>query len=175
MFKNFIGHFTTITKHKITVTILCFKCGLYKQGIKHDLSKYSLTEFLPGVKYFQGDKSPISKEKEIKGMSFGWLHHKGRNKHHWEYWIDNSNDGFRVNIMPDKYIYEMWCDRVAACKTYQKDKYKEDSALKYFLNGNDKSRMGEDNANRIYFLLDYLAKNGEKETIHYIKKRVKIE
>lgn len=24
----------------------CFKCGLYKQGLLHDLSKYGITEFL---------------------------------------------------------------------------------------------------------------------------------
>ena len=86
--KRLYGHFTTITKHKLKVTSLCFKIGLYKQGIKHDLSKYSPIEFWAGVKYFQGDRSPIDKEKQVLGYSLGWLHHKGHNMHHWNIgWI----------------------------------------------------------------------------------------
>ena len=75
------GHFKTITAHKLAVTKLCFRCGLYKQGLLHDLSKYTPVEFCAGVKYFQGNRSPIDYEKEVKGYSLGWLHHKGRNKH----------------------------------------------------------------------------------------------
>ena len=56
------GHFSTITAHKIKVGQLCFRCGLYKQGLLHDLSKYSWVEFSAGVKYFQGNRSPIEKE-----------------------------------------------------------------------------------------------------------------
>ena len=82
---RFFGHLSTITRHKIKVTLLCFRCGLYAQGIKHDLSKYSYVEFWAGVRYYQGNRSPIDREKEVKGYSMGWLHHKGRNKHHWEY------------------------------------------------------------------------------------------
>ena len=63
------GHFSTITAHKIKVGQLCFRCGLYKQGLLHDLSKYSWVEFSAGVKYFQGNRSPIEKEKETIGYS----------------------------------------------------------------------------------------------------------
>ena len=89
---HFIGHFKTITRHKILVAKGCFKLGLYYQGIMHDMSKYSPTEFLVGVKYYQGTASPNNAERMEKGISMSWLHHKGRNKHHFEYWIDYSID-----------------------------------------------------------------------------------
>ena len=39
---NIKGHFETITRHKLLVMKYCFACGLYEQGLAHDLSKYSL-------------------------------------------------------------------------------------------------------------------------------------
>ena len=56
----------------------------------HDLSKYSREEFWTGVRYYQGNRSPNAAERETVGFSKAWLHHKGRNKHHYEYWIDVS-------------------------------------------------------------------------------------
>ena len=55
---NIKGHFETITRHKLLVMKYCFECGLYEQGLAHDLSKYSPTEFIPGCIYYQGDHSP---------------------------------------------------------------------------------------------------------------------
>ena len=66
----------------------CFRAGMYKQGLLHDLSKYAPVEFLVGCKYYQGDRSPNNAEREDTGISKSWLHHKGRNKHHFEYWVD---------------------------------------------------------------------------------------
>ena len=77
-------HFKTITTHKMWVMRYCFKIGLYWQGLTHDLSKYSPTEFLVGMKYYQGDRSPNNAEREDTGMSKSWMHHKGRNKHHFD-------------------------------------------------------------------------------------------
>ena len=114
---NAVRHFRTITKHKQMVMENCFKVGLYKQGLLHDLSKYSWEEFRIGVKYYQGDRSPNAAEKEEKGYSVAWLHHKGRNKHHFEYWIDFAPDksaGLIGNEMPLKYLVEMVMDRIAA-------------------------------------------------------------
>ena len=88
--KNFFGHLSTINEHRFLVMKHCFRVGLYKQGLTHDLSKYSPTEFIPGVKYFQGDRSPNNAQREHEGYSSAWLHHKGRNKHHFEYWTDVS-------------------------------------------------------------------------------------
>lgn len=116
------NHFKTITKHKLIVMQLCFKCGLYKRGLLHDLSKYGLTEFVSSAKYFQGDKSPIDAEKIDKGYSIAWQHHKGHNPHHWEYWIDNvgtTNDPIKI---PYEYVIEMICDWVAAGIVYSKNK-----------------------------------------------------
>lgn len=115
-------HFKTITKHKWIVMKLCFKCGLIKQGLLHDLSKYGKTEFMPSAKYFQGTCSPIEAEKIDKGYSIAWQHHKGHNPHHWEYWIDNvgtTNDPIKI---PYNYVVEMICDWVAAGIVYSNNK-----------------------------------------------------
>ncbi len=140
---RFWGHLKTITLHKLRVTRLCFKMGLIKQGLLHDLSKYSPVEFWAGVRYFQGYRSPIDAEKEAKGYSEGWLHHKGHNKHHWEYWIDRNKQcqGLFCVEIPKRYVAEMVCDRIAACQTYQKEKYTNASPIEYFLQGSDKQFM----------------------------------
>ena len=91
-----IKHFLTITKHRHLVMHYCFKCGLYMQGLAHDLSKYGFTEFFRGAKYYLGVKSPHHNERLQKGYSEAWMHHKGRNKHHVEYWVD-------VNLETHKY------------------------------------------------------------------------
>lgn len=116
--------FCTINHHKMLVMKGCFKVGLYRQGLLHDLSKYSPTEFLVGCKYFQGNMSPNNAEREDKGYSAAWLHHKGRNKHHMEYWIDYGPDkctGITGMKMPTKYVVEMFIDRVAASRNYQRE------------------------------------------------------
>ena len=53
---NIKGHFETITRHKLLVMKYCFECGLYKQGLAHDLSKYSPTD--PGVHLLSGRSQP---------------------------------------------------------------------------------------------------------------------
>ena len=88
---NIWNHFSTITRHRNLVRKHCFQIGLYWQGLTHDLSKYSPEEFWTGVRYYQGNRSPNAAERETVGYSRAWLHHKGRNKHHYEYWIDISN------------------------------------------------------------------------------------
>ena len=85
---NACKHFNTITKHRHKVIKHCFKAGILWQGCLHDLSKYSFHEFIVGAKYYQGTRSPNEAEREAKGYSSAWMHHKGRNKHHFEYWTD---------------------------------------------------------------------------------------
>jgi hypothetical protein len=167
--KRLYGHFTTITKHKLKVTSLCFKIGLYKQGIKHDLSKYSPIEFWAGVKYFQGDRSPIDKEKQVLGYSLGWLHHKGHNMHHWEYWMDKNKDGIIFYPAPKNVVKEMICDRVAACMIYQKDKYTDRSALEYFEKSTDKEFMNQETAQLLRKYLSWIADEGLKKGLEKIK------
>lgn len=173
---NFINHLKTINNHKYLVTKLLFRCGLYQQGILHDLSKYHPIEFLPGVKYYQGYRSPINHEKEVKGYSLGWLHHKGRNKHHWEYWLDNANDDNQDKVkaveMPVIYIVEMACDRIAASMNYEKENYTDASALNYFLNGYDKVLIAPKTKKLLLHILTYLKDNGLDATILHIRKRI---
>ena len=131
---NIKGHFETITRHKLLVMKYCFACGLYEQGLAHDLSKYSPTEFIPGCIYYQGDHSPNEAERAARGYSSAWLHHKGRNKHHLEYWIDYSTRkaGLAGMKMPLRYVCEMVCDRVAASQIYLGDKYTDASPWEYY-------------------------------------------
>ena len=131
---NIKGHFETITRHKLLVMKYCFACGLYEQGLAHDLSKYSPTEFIPGCIYYQGDHSPNEAERLARGYSSAWLHHKGRNKHHLEYWIDYSinKTGLDGMKMPLRYVCEMVCDRVAASQIYLGDKYTDASPWEYY-------------------------------------------
>lgn len=168
-----IGHFTTITQHKILVTKGCFQIGLYKQGLLHDLSKYSPVEFLAGVKYYQGFRSPINEEKEQNGYSLGWLHHKGRNKHHFEYWIDFSpvpGEGLIGVKMPRRYVAEMFIDRISAGKNYKKEKFTQADPLDYFLNGKAHCLMHQDTSDMLEKLLLMYKEKGEAYTFHYIKK-----
>ena len=167
-----LAHLHTINKHKIKVTYLCFRCHLYKQGLLHDLSKYSYIELKTGFHYYQGFRSPIDAEKEEKGYSLGWLHHKGRNKHHWEYWLDFGVDGIYACKMPTNYVIEMFCDRVAASKTYNKEKYTDADSLKYYMRGRGHYVIHPDTDELLHKLLEMLAQKGEDETFSYIKKEL---
>lgn len=167
-------HFKTITYHKWLVLRGCFRVGLYWQGLTHDLSKYSPTEFWTGARYYQGTRSPNAAERETKGYSEAWMHHKGRNKHHYEYWTDMSPQtrNYESVPMPRKYLVEMIMDRRAACMTYQGKNYKDDSALEYFLKSREKSLMHPQLKQELEYLLTMLAEKGEKETFRYIKTSV---
>ncbi len=165
-------HFKTINHHKMLVMKGCFRVGLYKQGLLHDLSKYSPTEFLVGCRYFQGNLSPNNIERLEKGYSQAWLHHKGRNKHHLEYWLDygvGEKKGINGMKMPLRYVVEMFIDRVSASKNYQKEKYTDRSALEYYEHGKDYQILHEDSRALLEKLLHMLADQGEDVVFHYIK------
>ncbi len=166
-------HFKTITYHKYLVAKGCFRIGLYKQGLLHDLSKYSPTEFLVGMKYYQGDRSPNNAEREVKGYSSAWLHHKGRNKHHYEYWIDYSIEsvpgGMVPVAMPDHYIAEMMIDRIAASKVYLGKEYTCDAPLAYYIKGADRVPLHPYTKEMLEKLLEMLAKEGEEKTFQYMR------
>lgn len=169
------GHFSTITRHRNKVMWHCFRVGLFRQGLLHDLSKYSPEEFIPGVKYYQGYRSPNEREREIMGYSRAWMHHKGRNKHHFEYWTDYdtvTKKMFTVK-MPVRYVAEMFCDRVAASKIYGGDKYTDRYALDYFLRGKETRDIHPETSALIESLLTLLAEKGEKEAFKYVRKLVK--
>lgn len=165
-------HFNTITKHKLLVMKHCFQLGLYKQGLLHDLSKYSWEEFRVGIKYFQGHKSPNSMEREDKGYTSAWLHHKGRNKHHFEYWLDygaGENKQIQGMKMPKEYVVEMFVDRMCACKNYQGVNYTDESPLVYYENEKKLHLTHVETRALLESLLTMLANKGEVETFKYIK------
>lgn len=168
------SHLKTITYHKYLVAKGCFRIGLYKQGILHDMSKYSPSEFLVGVKFYQGTRSPNNAEREAKGYSSAWLHHKGRNKHHYEYWVDYNRQGELIPCaMPDKYIAEMVMDRIAASKVYEGKNYTDASALKYFYGGgNENAIMHPYTRELLERMLKMLAEEGEEKTFAYIRKEL---
>ena len=167
-------HFNTITKHRLIVMAGCFRVGLYWQGLTHDLSKYSPTEFLSGAKYYQGTRSPNTAEREDKGYSQAWMHHKGRNRHHYEYWTDmnRTTRNYESVPMPRKYLAEMVMDRRAACITYQGDAYTDASALNYFMGSRERELMHSQTRQELEYILTMLRDKGEKETFSYLKRHV---
>lgn len=172
---NVWGHFKTISKHKILVMKYCFRVGLYRQGLLHDLSKYSPTEFIPGCKYYQGNRSPNNAEREANGVSLAWLHHKGRNKHHYEYWIDYGTGvekGMQGMKIPNRYMVEMFCDRVAASKNYNGDNYKDSSPWEYYEHGKEYAILHKESRALLEKLLLMLKEEGEDRTFAYIKENI---
>lgn len=172
-YRNVVCHFMTITRHKMMVMRNCFKVGLYKQGLLHDLSKYSFTEFRTGVRYYQGDRSPNAAEKDVLGYSAAWLHHKGRNKHHFEYWIDfapNKEEGLIGNRMPLQYVVEMVMDRIAASKVYMGRSYTNAAAWEYYSRGRDYLVMHSKTRMLLEKLLLMLRDEGEEKTFSYMRR-----
>lgn len=139
-FVKFIKHLHVVNRHRFKVFLFCCKVGIPFQGLIHDLSKYSPTEFFESVRYFQGDRSPIKKCKEVNGYSKAWLHHKGRNKHHYEYWYDYNLEE-PCPIIPFKYVLEMLCDSFAAGMTYQGKKWTKEYQLGYWNKVKDDAKM----------------------------------
>ncbi len=168
---NIRGHLDTITRHKLLVMKYCFACGLYRQGLVHDLSKYSPTEFIPGCIYYQGDHSPNEAERQAKGYTAAWLHHKGRNKHHLEYWIDygTSKRGLEGMKIPLRYICEMVCDRVAASQIYLGDRYTDASAWEYYQRSRDHYLMHPESRAMLEKLLKMVRDDGQDRTFAYMK------
>ena len=166
-----IRHFITITRHRNRVIAHCFRAGIGFQGLFHDLSKYSPVEFFAGAKYYQGTRSPNERERELYGYSAAWLHHKGRNRHHFEYWndVDPATKLYAPVPMPLRYAKEMFCDRVAASKIYQGKNYTDGHPLAYFLRGNARRHMHKDTADLLEGWLRMLAEQGEAATFAHLR------
>lgn len=166
-------HLATITEHKWIVMKYCFRLGLYRQGLVHDLSKYMPAEFMTGVRYYQGTRSPNAAEREDKGYSEAWLHHKGRNKHHFEYWIDFSkaDGGLSGCKMPLNYLAEMVADRIAASRVYRGKDYTDDAAWAYYQLEKPylKVVMHAETQQLLEDILNMLKDEGEMVTIEYLK------
>ena len=170
------GHLKTVAEHKYLVAKQCFAVGLYWQGLTHDLSKFSPVELINSIRYYQGGtRSPNNGEREDKGYSESWMHHKGRNRHHYEYWNDyrQNRDPGQFPIapvqMPRKYVAEMVMDRIAASKTYRKEAYTQHDPLTYLQKGRGKVLMHPQTARELEAMLTILDQRGEKELFRFIK------
>ena len=142
MLKNVVKHFKLITKHKLIVFKLSIRAGIPFRGFMHDFSKYSFTEFWESAKYYQGNHSPISACKKDKGYSKAWLHHKGRNKHHSEYWYDPEAPD-PTPLIPYKYTVEMICDKLSASMVYNGKNFTNSSELEYWNKEKERVRVNK--------------------------------
>ena len=151
----------------------CFEIGLYKQGLLHDLSKYTPEEFLEGCLYWRGTESPNNEARRQMGYSAAWLHHKGRNKHHFDYWIDygiNCKNKLKGIDMPRRYVAELICDRIAASMIYNAGHYDDTYPYQYYKKGEPQLWFVSENTKKhIDFLLKMNAVRGREKTFDYIK------
>ena len=166
-----IKHLKTITAHRHVVMGLCFKVGLIRQGLCHDLSKYSPTEFWQGAKYYQGTRSPNAAAREDVGYSTAWMHHKGRNKHHYEYWTDITpgKQEYEAVPMPTRYLVESVMDRIAATKIYRGEHYQDSDALDYLATAPESHLLHPDTYQKILYLLTMLRDEGEEKLFAFIR------
>ena len=171
----FWEHLSTITRHRHLVIRHCYRCGILWQGLRHDLSKYSPTEFLEGIRYYRADRSPNIGARLDRGYSRAWLHHQGRNKHHFEYWVDYSMKTRKKEPvrMPVRYVAEMFCDRLAASKIYFAEQYDDSKPMKYFEKGRGRRFMHPTTSRQLERLLRMLEERGEDAVFTYIRRVVK--
>ena len=168
---NILGHLKTVHRHRTLVRKYCFRLGLYWQGLTHDLSKYSPTEFIPSVRYYQGNRSPNDMQRYKFGYSSSWMHHKGRNRHHFEFWTDYDPKGSGIVgvEMPKKYVAEMFCDRVAACQVYRKEAYQQNDPYDYFKRSLRAGGFHEKTAILLESMLLTLKEDGQEAAYAYIR------
>lgn len=162
--KNFFRHLHKVNQHRWKVFCLCCRVGIPWQGLMHDLSKYSKVEFLEGVKYYQGNYSPIRNAKMDQGYSEAWLHHKGRNKHHYEYWYDYTAP-LETPIMPFRYFLEMICDTFAAGMAYQGKNWTKEYQLSYWNQTKEFAKMHPSIWNASQKIYEEVAEKGIKDVL----------
>lgn len=169
--KNLFGHLFLVLKHKWRVFINCAKCGIVWRGLMHDLSKFSPIEFFESVKYFNGHRSPIGVCRKEIGVSQAWLHHKGRNKHHMEYWLDPECE--IQPMMPYPYAVECVCDKLAATRVYAGKDYSSDLPLKHWLKYGNKVPANEKTLKFAEEIFIDVEKYGEKYVLNkkYMKEK----
>lgn len=173
--QRFFGHIGTVIKHKRNVRRACFKMGLIYQGLFHDMSKFSPVEFIPSVRYYSGTFSPNATDRVLTGVSTSWLHHKGKNKHHFEYWTDyTSKEPYIVGCrMPLKYVAEMVADRYAACVAYNGENYSQKDAWTYYERGASHLVIDEDTRAVLEAALIKMRDEGEDAAFAFMKEILK--
>ena len=164
-FRNFTGHLKTVCTHKRWVFYYCRMAGITWQGLMHDLSKFSPAEFFESVKYYQGNRSPIDACKEINGYSLAWFHHKGRNKHHWEYWVDDFEKGVIPKKMPFKYVLEMACDFLGAGRAYYKSDFTIEKEYEWWQIKRKVALLHKETLGLMDDIFNYCLKDGIEDTL----------
>lgn len=169
-----LAHLHTINRHRYLVCLYCFRLGLYWQGLTHDLTKYSPQEFWVGARYYQGDRSPNDAERKDKGYSSAWMHHKGHNRHHLEYWTDfgllpDGTMGVVGVEMPVKYVAEMFCDRLAASRIYRGAKFRQEDPWKFFQYSKTHTILHPKTSALLESMLVKLKDEGEDAAFDYIR------
>ena len=157
---KFWGHLKTITHHRHLVM--------------RYLAMPAPPVFLAGVRFFRGPRTPNPAARAPNGYSLAWMHHKGRNRHHFEYWTDLSpvTRTYEPVDMPVRYLCEMVADRIAACKTYQGAAYTDASALQYLDRAQESRLVHPNTMKRLRFLLTMLAEQGEPATFRFMRQTV---
>ena len=74
--------------------------------------------------------------------------------------------------MPMRYVIEMFCDRVAASKNYNRDNYNDSFALNYYEKNKQHYILHEDTRTLLEHLLHMLAEEGEDKTFAYIRREL---
>ena len=167
--QNFFGHLNNVITHRYMVFKFCCRVGIPLQGLTHDLSKFTPAEFIPSVQHFQGTSSPIGAERREKGYSEAWLHHKARNKHHWEYWVEFRDDGSEYYVkMPMNYLKEMLCDWLSAGKTYNRSTWQSHYPLQYFMKHESYYKLHPETKAFALKVLHMFADRGEEETLNWL-------
>lgn len=160
------GHWNTIRTHRKWVRYYCRLAGIKWRGWKHDLSKYSPTEFFESARFWTGTHSPITEAKRQQGYSRAWLHHRGRNPHHWAYWADNFSEGMIVHDMPKNDFVEMVCDFLAAGRTYSGDAFSYSNEYKWWLHERDHGSRAMPARNK--HMLDIIFSDLQYAENHYL-------
>lgn len=125
----YIKYLKTVLLHKWYVFLECRRLGITWQGVMHDMSKLSPKEFFASARYYGGDGNA-----EIPYM-IAWMHHKGHNPHHWEYWVDWNTETGECILMqiPKRYLKETLADLIGASKAYNKGKFDRREPYDYFM------------------------------------------
>ena len=167
---NLFKHLKIIRTHRKYVRKACFKMGIPWRGLVHDLSKYSPVE-LSICKYYTGKKSPHQVARDEIGYSPSWIHHYHTNKHHFQFWWDEDEDGKIIPMkMPYKYLIESFCDMLGASKAYNPETWKPEMLLTYWetkcLN---KRIMHDDSVKFLDYLIRLLVLDGEENFFVWYK------
>jgi len=122
----YLKYLKYLLKHKWFVLLECIRVGKIWRGIWHDMSKFYPDEFIPYARYFYGTwpewdiinkggypnyPYELTRQGVEKAFDLAWLKHQHRNKHHWQYWLLQEDDGdLKLVDISYKYILEMVAD-----------------------------------------------------------------